>query len=165
MSETKKNLLIRLIAIVAITIILGIVLLLLDGSMITSFLFILLGGLLLIDGIIGLVNDKFTNKYFIISNIISIVLGLLLMFNFHNIINIIIAIWFIAFPIVDIIKDKTDKKETFKKQLPKMIVGLIIILFGIGGFVDILLKIVGWCSIAFGVIYLILGLISLSKHN
>ena len=164
MSQTKKALLVKLIISVIISFTLGLLCVLVDGTKLLNIIFIIIGAFLLIDGIIGVINNHKNSSYLLIVNSISIVLGILLMFNFNPIINILIAIYFIAIPLYEIIKNKYDKKEELKEQLPKMIIALLIIIFGIGGVFDVLLKILGWGLIIFAISYLTLGIISLNKQ-
>ena len=164
MSQTKKALLVKLIISVIISFTLGLLCVLVNGTKLLNIIFIIIGAFLLIDWIIGVINNHKNSSYLLIVNFISIVLGILLMFNFNPIINILIAIYFIAIPLYEIIKNKYDKKEELKEQLPKMIIALLIIIFGIGGVFDVLLKILGWGLIIFAISYLILGIISLNKQ-
>lgn len=166
MSQMKKTLLTRLIISVIISLALGLLCILINGEKLLQIIFIIIGAFLLIDGIIGLVNNyKSSSSNLLILNSISIVLGILLMFNINVVVNIIIALYFIALPLFEIIKNKDNYKNEIKNQLPKFIIAILIILFGIGGLFNILLKIIGWGLIIFAIVYLILGLVSLSKHE
>ena len=108
MSQTKKTLLVKLIISVIISFTLGLLCVLVDGKKLLNIIFIIIGAFLLIDGIIGVINNHKNSSYLLIVNFISIVLGILLMFNFNPIINILIAIYFIDIPLYELIKNKYD---------------------------------------------------------
>ena len=165
MSNTKKSLLIKMISIIIASLTLGILLLVLDGNMLVRILFIVLGALFIIDGIIGIIKNYKVSPYLLVTSSISIILGIILMFNLHFIINIIIALWFIIFPIIRIIQNKETYKEELKFQLPRIILGGTILLFGVGGITEIVLTILGWTIIVLTAIYLIFGIITLVKQN
>lgn len=165
MSEIKKSLLIKMISIIIASLTLGILLLVLDGNMLVRILFIILGGLFIIDGVIGIIKNYKNSPLLLVTSSISIILGILLMFNFHFIVNILIAIWFIVLPIVLIFQNKDNPKDETKIQLPRIILGTLILLFGIGSITEIILTILGWTIIVLSIAYLIFGVISLIKHD
>lgn len=166
MSETKKYLLIRLLSSVLISLALGILFILIDGAFFTKVMFIIFGVIFIFEGILALFYEEVRkNIYLLISNIISIILGILIIF-FQNIaVDIIVGVYFIAIPIVLLILRRQYFKEELPKQLPRLVVGILVLVLGLGGFVNILLDIFGWLLIAGAIIYLILGSISLSKHE
>ena len=154
-----------MISIIIASLTLGILLLVLDGNMLVRVLFIVLGGLFIIDGVIGIVRNYKKSTLLLFTSSISILLGILLMFNFHIIVNILIAIWFIVTPVAAIFQNKDNPKEEVKVQLPRIILGTLILLFGIGSITEIILTILGWTIIILSLAYLIFGVISIVKHD
>ncbi len=163
MSLQKKELLTHLIVTVILGILLGVLLLVLDPNLLTTIFFVTVGILLMVDGVISLIANR-NNTSFLVLNILSIVFGFLLIFNFNQVVDIIVAIWFIALPLVFVLLNKDYWKDELKKQLPRLVIGAIVLIFGLGNTVGVILTILGWTSIVLAILYLILGLISLSKH-
>lgn len=165
MSKTKKMLFVRMFCIFIICLALGILTLCLPAELIARTILIIIGAFFVIDGALKII--KFYNKsnLIVITSALSIVLGILLMFNLNIVLNIILAVWFIVFPIVQLYFNKNNFKEELKYQLPKIILGFIVIIFGFESTFGLFLTIVGWTIIGLSCIYLILGLISLAKHD
>ena len=153
MSETKKYLLIRMLTSVLVAIALGILLILIDGDFFTRILFIIFGVIFILEGLLALLSES------------AILLGILLIFFQEGFIRISVGIYFIGVPVILLILRREYFKEELKEQLPKIVVGLLVLILGIGGFVNILLDVLGWILIVGAVLYLILGCISLSKHE
>lgn len=164
MSEMKKNLLIRMIITCLLSVLLGILLICLNGNLIVKVLSIVFGIMLICYGIFNAVISK-NNTAFLILSILEIIFGFTIIFWTNQIMQIFAGIYLIALPIVEIILQKQNTKEAIKEQLPSIIFGIAIICFSVGTLVDILLTVTGWCLIIFAIIYLILGTISLSKHQ
>ena len=166
MSETKKYLLFRLLASVIISLALGILFILIDGALFTKIMFIILGVIFIFEGILGLLTEVGRKViYLLISNIISIVLGILIIFFQNIVVDIIVGIYFIAIPIALLIIRRQYFKQELQEQLPKLIVGILVLVLGLGNSVNILLDIFGWLLIVGALVYLTLGIISLSKHE
>ncbi len=166
MSETKKYLLIRMLTSVLVAIALGILLILIDGDFFTRILFIIFGVIFILEGLLALLSESVRkNVFLIVANALAILLGILLIFFQEGFIRISVGIYFIGVPVILLILRREYFKEELKEQLPKIVVGLLVLILGIGGFVNILLDVLGWILIVGAVLYLILGCISLSKHE
>ena len=79
-------------------------------------------------------------------------MGIVLIFWHNNIFMIIIGIYFLLFPVLEIALAK-DRMCQLKSELPKLIVGVVLLVLGPAGTLDLLFDIVGW---------IVLGLTALS---
>ena len=166
MSEMKKYLLIRMLTTVLVGIALGILFILLDGAFFARVVFIIFAVIFIIEAILALFSEVVRkNIFLLIANILSIVLAILLIFFQETFVRIIVGVYFIAVPVVFLILRRDHFKEEFKEQLPKLVVGVLVLVLGLGTYVDLLLDIVGWLLILGSIVYLVLGCISLSKHD
>ena len=133
----------------------GILLFLLDIQFINRILIYLFGTLVLVDGVFDIVKyRKSKDKNYIYSGIINVILGIILIFMHHALINVLVMIVFIIFPIVRIVKSKTPALQ-LEKEIPAFLIALIILTFSLSGIVEILVKLFAGCLVVFGIIALI----------
>lgn len=118
------------------------ILLFVDPGKILGFIYVVFGICLVATGISKIyLSSKTNDDSFPVDGILNIVIGISIIF-FHNfIVTIILGALFMVFPIIRIIKSN-NKKLRFKKELPLLIIGLLIALSG--NFVFwVLIKILG----------------------
>lgn len=77
-----------------------------------------------------------------ISSLISIGLGIVLLFAPGLVLSIILGCWFIIMPIIRICIH-TNHKEQFKKEIPYLAVGALMVLFSVGFVLDVFVKVIG----------------------
>lgn len=94
----------------------------------------------------------------LVMSIVSLVVGIAMIIWQNTLMSVILAIWFIAMPIVRI-ATSADKKAQFKHEIPLFVVGIILLIFGPWSILDILFKIIGGILIAAAVIDLIYYLV------
>lgn len=138
-----------------VCIITGIFLLISDPVRIINMIYFLLGGGLILTGIYKLILSENKEKMYMYDGIVDVIVGISFMFFHDLIITIILGLIFIAFPVVRIIKS-IDKFKTFKKELPLLIIGLVIALSG-GLMGNIFVKILGALFVLLG-IYLFINI-------
>ncbi len=103
----------------------------------------------------------------IIISIIMIVVGMFLIIYPHTIAYIISGCFLIVLPLYRILTSK-NHMETFKKELVKLIAGVLLIICGIGTITSIILYILGGTIIVLSVIYMIYNIvlyIQINKKN
>jgi uncharacterized membrane protein HdeD (DUF308 family) len=119
-----------------ITLVIGIWLLFTDYTKIINFIYFIVGGGLILTGLYKvLLMDFRKNKTYMYDGFIDIVIGILIMFVHNFIVTIILGLIFVLFPIIRIVKSN-EPMHTFKRELPLLIIGLVIALSG-----DLLAKI------------------------
>ncbi len=159
MSETKKYLLIKMITTCLLSLLLGILLITIDGNTVIR----IFGIILIVHGIISLITS--INRIARDLAFTEIVFGLIVIFLNYQIVQVITGTCLMVIAIYNIYLNKNDWKSELKAQLPSIILGLALIFFSLGTVVDLILTIIGSILIIFSIIYLILGSISLSKHQ
>ncbi len=164
MSELKKTLYIRLIFTTLALVLIGILLITIDGAKVVNILSIILGIVLIVFGILNIIETPKNNKGLVLA-ILQFILGVSLILNHTMIVSIISGVFLIGLPIIYITLSKKLWKETLMIQLPSLILGLLLITFGLGTLVDILFDILGYLSIVGGIVFFVLGIISLQKHE
>ena len=113
-----------------VCLIIGLWLLTTDPNRILNSVYFLIGGGLIITGISKiLMNSNSSEKSYLYDGTVNIVIGILIMFVHDFVISIILGILFIAVPVIRIYKS-ADKKESFKQELPLLLIGLVIALSG-----------------------------------
>ena len=115
--------------------------------------------------------NRFTDKNERIQNmvisIIMIVMACLLIFYPTTVATFIVGTVLVVIPIYKLIV-ASNKKETLKKEIIKLVLGVVLLLFGVSTFVKIILYILGGLVIALSLIYLVYGIyiyIKLSRHT
>ena len=113
-----------------ITLLIGIWLILTDHNRIINFIYFVVGGGLILTGLYKvLLLDYNKNKTYLYDGVINIVIGILIMFVHNFIVTLILGLIFVIFPIIRIVKS-SDSKSTLKRELPLLIIGLVIVLSG-----------------------------------
>ena len=138
-----SNLLLIILEIVA-----GILLLCVPANNIINFFLGTIGVILIVFNILPcfqyftlMSNDK---KYTVdfISSIISVALGILLLVVPGEVLSVILACWFIIMPIARIIIHP-NHTEQFKRELPLLIIGLILAVFSFSFVSSVIIKVIG----------------------
>ena len=133
----------------------GIWLLFTDPTKVINMIYFFLGGGLILTGLYKLLVSNNNDKMYIYDGALDVVIGISFMF-FHDLfITIVLGLTFAVFPIARIIRS-SDRKQTLKRELPLLIIGLVIALSG-GLMGSIFVKILGGFSILLG-IYLFINI-------
>lgn len=158
----KKTSLITILLIGVLGILLGVLLLAIDPAFLLKILFVVMGIITVLSAVPGLFVgissvDTAAGRVSLIVSLISIVIGFLMIFWHSSILMIVLGIYLLVFPLIEILLSK-DKAVRLKSELPKMIVGLVLILVGPAKALDVMLDIAGWGVIVFSVVYVVLSL-------
>lgn len=140
----------------------GILLITIDGAKLTNILFIIIGVLIVLFNILPFIETVRNLKYKtsvavsqFFSSLAVIVVGFLLIF-FQKTVTIAVGILLIVFALTNIVLARGHRLEELRTQFPLLFISVLLLIFGIGGIVDILLTVIGWILVVFSVIYLIL---------
>lgn len=158
----KKTSLITILLIGVLGILLGVLLLAIDPAFLLKILFVVMGIITVLSAVPGLLVgissvDTAAGRVSLIVSLISIVIGFLMIFWHSSILMIVLGIYLLVFPLIEILLSK-DKAVRLKSELPKMIVGLVLILVGPAKALDVMLDVAGWGVIVFSVVYVVLSL-------
>lgn len=128
-----------------------------------------IGVYLILIGVFSLISTKFqlykTEKIAVlIYGLMFLIAGILLCFVLETVITIIAGIVLIVLPIYRIVVSH-DKKSAFKKELLKLIIGLIVIICGVSTLTRIVLYVLGGLIIAASLLYFTFNLISFFKEK
>ncbi len=148
-----------------ITLILGILLIVIDGESLLNILFIILGVLIILFNIQNFITSIKNLKYktttaltHFINDLLIIIAGTLLIIFQQNI-SSIIGIILLVFVLIDLYLNKNNLKEELIIKLPFIILSIVLIVFGFS-IIDILLKIIGIIFIVISIIdfiYIFIG--------
>lgn len=170
----KKRTLASMIISLIIGVILGVLIVLLAGIVDVSFIMkwtlIIMGIIIIISNVpslvTGIMSIKTTSGIVnLIMSILGIALGAMMIFMQNSIITIIVAVYLIAFPIISIVLSK-DWKNAIKSEWLKILIGVLLLVFlpAIIGAADtivyVLMLVAGWGTIGVSVLLFVLSLIS-----
>lgn len=164
-----KNLIIVLLS-TAIGVALGCVLLWIVRAGFVStalwIMFMVLGILISISSLPGFITacKKVKEKHGVLNLVLSAVslaLGLMMIFA-QQYIAILVAIYLLVFPIIRIVLAKDHFAQTCEEAF-LLVLGIVVLVFGIGGATNIVFTVAGWIIIGLSAIYGILGLVSALK--
>ena len=149
---------------------LGAVLLLSNGAEVLSFLTKLIGTVMLIINlprVIALVmhGDAGRHRVELGVYLSGAIIGAVVFFlpvAAVTVASVLAGVWFIVLPVVDIIGAQY-RREQFKAELPKILIGAFLVVLGPTMLFSVLVKILGGAIFVFSVIYLVRVIASFSK--
>jgi len=156
-TQTKSFFWTQLLTTALLGALLGILLIVLSVSFLLKVIFVVMGIMTILSAIpmlaFGLSNlsDRAGRMSFAFS-LLSILMGIVMIFWHSDILLIIVGVYFLIFPIVEILAAR-DRAARAKSELPKMILGVVLLLLEPARTLDILFDVAG---------YVVLGLTALS---
>ncbi len=146
-----------------IGILLGVLLLVVPTDLLIKIVFIIMGIVTIINNIPTFTMSIVTfstieGKISFITSLISLVIGFVMIFWHSTFLMVFLGIYLVAIPILGILLSQ-KKGERFKAELPKLILGGVMILLGPARSLEILFDVAGWAIIVLTVIYTVLMLI------
>jgi len=90
------------------------------------------------------------------------VLGFLMIFQHESYLMFFLGGYLILFPAIEILLAK-DKLTRLKAELPKLILGVVMLVVGPAGTLEVLFDVAGWVIIVLTAFYTLLSLLSLRK--
>ena len=142
----------------------GLLLILLDAGLLLQLAFIIMGIITVLSSIPTIVVGAMNlgSKEGLISfilGLLSAVIGFLMIFWHADFLMIILGAYMLVMPILEILVSQ-NKGERFKAELPKMILGVVMILIGPATTLSFLFDVAGWVILALTALYLIGVLLS-----
>lgn len=149
-----------------ISILIGLLLIFIPTNAILNILQFILGFCLIIiylpTAIISFTSSNMT--YIGIKSLIFTILGFVIVFFGFNIIGTVIGVIMLTFLFFDLI-NANNKRETFKKDLVKYIISIILIFIGVNKIIDIIVLIAGLLLVIGGIIKLAFDVKITNKQN
>ena len=118
----------------------------------------------LVGAVSGLMKKEKMAIVDLVMSIVTVIVGLMLIFSRNEIIMIVVGAYLIVFPVIRILIAK-DKMAQLKSELLAIILGVALVLIGPGAALDIIFKIAGAVVIVFSVIYIVFGILAYLKAN
>lgn len=148
-----------LLTVSLIGVLIGVLLIAIPTEFLIKLAFILLGIITLISAIpelaSGLVNlSSREGKLSLVFSLISIAVGILMIFWHNSLLMVILGVYFLVFPLVEIIVAH-DRKAALKRELPRMILGVVLLIVGPARTLAFLFDVAGWVVLALTAIYAI----------
>ena len=158
----KKTSLFTILLIGALGVLFGILLLAIDPTFLLKVLFVVMGIVTalsalpgVIAGIVG-VGQKMGRLQLIVS-LGSMLIGCLMIFWHSAILMVLLGIYLIVFPLAEVFLSG-DKGMRLKHELPKIVVGVVMLLIGPAKALDAMLDVAGIGAIVLSVVYVLLCL-------
>ena len=145
----------------------GILLISLDTSLLLKIIFVIMGVITVfysLPGIaVGLMGISTRGgKVTMIFSALSAVLGFLMIFRHESYLMFFLGGYLILFPLIEILFAR-DKLIRLKAELPKLILGVVMLVVGPAGTLEVLFDVAGWIIIVLTAFYTLLSLLSLRK--
>ena len=149
----------------------GILLIALDTAFLIKIVFVVMGVVTVLYNVPALLIGFMTLKTragvisFVLS-LISTVIGVLMIFWHESVLMLVLGAYMLIFPLVQILCAK-DKLTQLKTQLPKLIVGVVLLLIGPAKALNVVFDLAGWIVLILTAIYIVTVLVGqsrVSKH-
>lgn len=162
--SVKKTSLIAILVIGALGVLCGALLLAIDPAFLLKVLFVVMGVLTVLSAIPGLFAGLAsprtgTGRLSLIVSLLSILIGVVMIFWHSSVLMLILGLYLLLFPLVEILTAH-DKAARLKNELPKMIVGVVLLLVGPAKAIDVMLDVAGIGVIVLSLLYVVFCLLA-----
>ena len=147
------------LTVAAIGVLIGLLLILIPVGFLLDVVFFIMGIAIIVvslPALISLLPLRYTKvgNISLICTALTVFAGFLMLFWHSSVLLIIVGVVMIAQPILSI-ASAADRQARLKAELPKLIVGVILVLLGPANAIDILFDVAGVGLIVSGILYLI----------
>ena len=148
---------------------LGVFLIVVNISFLMGIIFTLIGVLTVFNNLPSLIFSTFElktgeGKIMFVLSLVATAIGVGMIF-FHNwILMIVLGIYFIMIPLMRLLISPKHE-ELIGEELPKMILGIVMLLLGPASIMTVLFRVAGIAVIALSALYIVGASISLSKNQ
>ena len=151
----------------ALGIALGLFLILVDVGFLLNLVFVVLGILTVVNNLPSLVLSAFEwnqreGRVLFLLSLIATVLGVVMIFYHHTILMILLGVYFVLIPLLRLAV-VPNRKKLFREELPKLALGVVMILMGPAKLVSVLFRVAGIVVIALTVVYTVSSVITLRR--
>ena len=142
----------------------GLLLILMPTDSLLKIIFVVVGIITILYNIPGLTAglthlDTGAGKLSLILSLISVAIGFLMIFYHSTVLMVILGIYLIILPLVQLIVSK-DRASQLKVELPKIILGVILLIIGPAKALGILFDVAGWVILVLSVVYAVISLVT-----
>lgn len=134
----------------------GLLLILLPVEFLIKVFFIVIGVMVLISSVSGIASglryfDRAAGKISLALSLISAVFGLVLIFWHSSLLSVLVGVYLIALPIVQILLSG-NRRAALRSELPRLIVGTVLLLIGPAKALEVMFDVAGWVTVALTVL-------------
>ena len=145
----------------------GILLIFLNADILLKIVFVIMGIITVFYSLPGITLGVMsfstkTGKLTLLLSALSAVIGFLMIFWHSTFLIFFLGAYMIVMPVIEILLAK-DKLDQLKAELPKLILGVVMLLLGPAKTLDVLFDIAGWVIIVLTLINTLASLISIKK--
>ena len=146
---------------------LGLLLILTPVSFLLNIIFVVLGVLTVFNNLPTMIFSLFelkttSGKMMFFLSLIATVLGVMMIFFHNSLYMILLGVYFVLIPLLRLFFSK-GRAELIREELPKLILGIVMILLGPAYTVSILFDIAGWSVLGLTVVYVVSALLGLRR--
>lgn len=146
----------------------GVLLIALRADLLLRVAFVIVGVLTVLTQIPGVVTgllqiSERRGKLLLITSALSAAMGLVMIFFHSALLSVILGLYLIVLPLILVLQD-TDKRARLERELPRMILGVVLLLVGPAAALDILFDVAGWVIIALTVLYTLVTLLAARRR-
>lgn len=145
----------------------GVLLIALDSSLLLKIIFVIMGVITVFYSLPGIALGVMSistgaGKVTLIFSILSAVLGFLMIFQHESYLMFFLGGYLLIIPLIQILIAK-ERLNRLKAELPKLILGVVMLVVGPAGTLEVLFDIAGWIIIGLTAISTLLSLLSMRK--
>ena len=146
----------------------GVLLIALPADLLLRVAFVIVGVLTVLTQIPGILSgllhlSERGGKLLLLSSLISTVLGFLMIFYHSALLSVLLGLDLIVLPLLVVLTD-TDKSARLQKELPRMILGVVLVLIGPAAALDLLFDVAGWVILVLTLVYTAVTLLAARRR-
>ena len=147
----------------------GLLLILLPVAFLMKVFFVVIGIVVLATAIPGImaalrVIDTRMGKVALVTSLITALVGLMLIFSHSKLLMLIVGVYMVVLPVAQILLSHA-KAASWKAELPKIVVGCVLLLLGPATALEMMFDIAGWVVIGFTLLLCVSLVISSARRN
>lgn len=167
--NTKQATLASILIFAFLGLLTGMLLILISTDFLIKVIFIVMGILTVVYNIPGFVAGlvSIQTRMGLVTMLlsgVSIATGLIMIFWHSELLMLFLGAYMVIFPIVEILLSE-DKLQRLKTELPKIIIGIVLLLVGPSKVMNVMFDVAGWIVIALTAIYVLIMLFSMLKNT
>ena len=134
----------------------GLLLILLPVAFLMKVFFVVIGVVVLVTSVPGIfaalrMIDTRVGKIALVTSLISALVGAVLIFSHSQLLMVIVGVYMIALPVVQILLSRGGA-AAWRAELPKIIVGCVLLLLGPATALEMMFDVAGWVTIALTIV-------------
>ena len=147
----------------------GVLLIALPADLLLRLAFVIVGALTVLTQIPGILSgllhlSERGGKLLLFSSLISTALGLLMLFYPSALLSVLLGVYLIVLPLILVLTDG-DKRTRLQKELPRMILGVVLVLIGPAAILDLLFDVAGWVILVLTLVYTAVTLLAARRRT